>query len=113
MVISVTILLFSWSPNLIMRTLHRYHQYTEAEKKIKIGSIFITRYERSRIIGARSLQISYGASPFTEIPAHLTDPLKIAEYELNNKFLPITIRRSLPDGSNQMVPVSWLVNERY
>ena len=96
-----------------MRTLNRYQKYIEAEKKIKIGSIFITRYERSRIIGARSLQISYGASPFMEIPAHLTDPMKIAEYELNNKFLPITIRRSLPDGSFQLVPVSWLVNERF
>ena len=96
-----------------MRTLNRYDQYTNAEKKIKIGSIFITRYERARIIGARSLQISFGASPFMEIPSHLIDPLKIAEYELNNKMLPITIRRSLPDGSDQMVPVSWLVNERF
>ncbi|MHA1620019.1 MAG: DNA-directed RNA polymerase subunit K [Promethearchaeota archaeon] len=96
-----------------MRTLNRYQKYIEAEKKIEIGSIFITRYERSRIIGARALQISFGASPFMEIPSHLTDPMKIAEYELNHKFLPITIRRSLPDGSSQMVPVSWLVNERF
>ena len=96
-----------------MRTLNRYQKYIEAEKKIKIGSIFITRYERSRIIRARSLQISYGASPFMETPSHLTDPMKIAEYELNNRFLPITIRRSLPDGSFQQVPVKWLVNERF
>jgi DNA-directed RNA polymerase I, II, and III subunit RPABC2 len=95
------------------RTLKRYDEYLDAEKKIKIGSIFITRYERARIIGARALQISCQASPFIEIPKQLTDPLEIAAYELDNKALPITIRRSLPDGTVDMVPVSWLINERY
>ena len=33
------------------RTLKRFEDYLTAEKRIKIGSIFITRYERSRIIG--------------------------------------------------------------
>jgi len=97
----------------VSRTLKRYEEYIEAERKIKIGSIFITRYERSRIIGARALQISFQASPFTIIPPELTDPLAIAAYELDKKVLPITIRRSMPDGSNQMIPVSWLVNENY
>ncbi|UYP47656.1 hypothetical protein NEF87_003941 [Candidatus Lokiarchaeum ossiferum] len=95
------------------RTLKRYEDYTAAEKRIKIGSIFITRYERSRIIGARALQISFQASPFTDIPPLITDPMEIAAYELEHKVLPITIRRSLPDGSNQMVPVAWLINENY
>ncbi len=95
------------------RTLKRYDDYTEAEKRIKIGSIFITRYERSRIIGARALQLSFQASPFTDIPPQIIDPMEIAAYELAHKVLPITIRRSLPDGTSQMVPVSWLINENY
>lgn len=95
------------------RTLERFDQYLKAEKRIKIGSIFITRYERSRIIGARALQLSYGASPFIEIPPDLTEPMHIAAYELNNRVLPITIRRSLPDGTCQNIPVSWLINEQY
>ena len=95
------------------RTLKRFDEYLKAEKRIKIGSIFITRYERSRIIGARALQLSFGASPFTQIPPELTEPMDIAAFELNNKTLPITIRRSLPDGSSQAVPVSWLINEQY
>lgn len=95
------------------RTLKREQEYLDAEKKIKIGSIFITRYERSRIIGARALQLSFQASPFVEIPKHITDPLKIAAYELDKKALPITIRRHLPSGEFQDVPVKWLVNENY
>ncbi len=95
------------------RTLKRDNDYMEAAKRIRIGSIFITRYERSRIIGARALQLSFQASSFLEIPKHLTDPLHIASYELNAKALPITIRRHLPSGDFQDIPVSWLINDRY
>ena len=95
------------------RTLKRFLDYQDAEKKIKIGSIFITRYERSRIIGARALQLAFQASPFTEIPKGMNDPLEIASYELEKKMLPITIRRHLPDGTSQDVPVKWLINENY
>lgn len=95
------------------RTLKRSQDYLDAEKRIQVGSIFITRYERSRIIGARALQLSFLASPFIEIPKHITDPLAIAAYELDNKALPITIRRHLPSGVFQDVPVSWLINDRY
>ena len=95
------------------RTLKRFLDYQEAEKKIKIGSIFITRYERSRIIGARALQLAFQASPFIEIPKGMNDPLEIASYELEQKTLPITIRRHLPDGTSQDVPVKWLINEKY
>ena len=95
------------------RTLKRFDDYLKAEKRIHIGSIFITRYERSRIIGARALQLSFGASPFTEIPTELTEPMDIAAYELQNKTLPITIQRRLPDGNHQNVPVTWLINENY
>ena len=95
------------------RTLKRFLDYQEAEKKIKIGSIFITRYERSRIIGARALQLAFQASPFMEIPKGVNDPLEIATYELEHKMLPITIRRHLPDGTSQDVPVKWLINENY
>jgi DNA-directed RNA polymerase I, II, and III subunit RPABC2 len=95
------------------RTLKRSLDYADAEKRIHIGSIFITRYERARIIGARALQLSFLASPFIEIPKHITDPLRIADYELAKKALPITIRRHLPSGDFQDVPVSWLINDRY
>jgi DNA-directed RNA polymerases I, II, and III subunit RPABC2 len=95
------------------RTNKRSKDYNDAEKRIRIGSIFITRYERARLIGARALQLSFLASPFIEIPSHITDPLKIADYELEKKALPITIRRHLPSGDFQDVPVSWLINDRY
>ena len=50
-----------------------------------------TRYERARIIGARALQISQGAPPLIELETN--NPVHIAEQELNQGVLPITVRR--------------------
>ncbi|MHA1729301.1 MAG: DNA-directed RNA polymerase subunit K [Promethearchaeota archaeon] len=86
-------------------------KFEEAKKKIKIGSIFLTRYEKARIIGARALQISLGAPVLVSIKDTRLDSLYIAEKELNIGILPLTIRRSLPSGEFQDVPLSWLILE--
>ena len=82
---------------------------------IKIGSIFLTRYEKSRIIGARALQIAFGAPILTDLPAKSLDPMRIAEKELREKVLPLTIRREYPelDGTKEFqdIPVQWLLLE--
>jgi len=38
----------------------------------------------------------------------LNNPIDIALKELKRGVLPITIRRSLPDGTSQDIPLSWL-----
>lgn len=53
-----------------------------------------TKYEKARIIGARSLQISMSAPVL--IKTELTDPIAIAEAEMENGVLPITVRRINP-----------------
>ncbi len=78
--------------------------------KIKIGPPKLTKYERARIIGARALQLTMGASPL--IPVEMVgsvDPLDIAEKELEMGILPITIRRRLPTGEYQDIPLKWLL----
>lgn len=52
----------------------------------------------ARLLGTRALQLSMGAPPMVEIMGE-TDPLAIAKKELQEKKIPITIRRFLPDGS--------------
>ncbi|WOF17314.1 DNA-directed RNA polymerase subunit K [Methanoplanus sp. FWC-SCC4] len=51
-----------------------------------------TRYERARIVGARSLQISMGAPIL--IKTDKIDPLEIALEEYQKGVIPITIKRS-------------------
>lgn len=48
-----------------------------------------TRYEKARIIGARSLQIAMGAPTFVDLNSD--DPREIAEKELEEDKLPITV----------------------
>ncbi len=77
------------------------------DDKILIGPPRLTRFEKARITGARSLQLSLGAPTLVKIPAELTDTIMIAKYELDKKTLPISIRRTLPNGLFQDIPIEW------
>jgi len=83
---------------------------------IEVGPPKITRFEKARIVGARSLQISMGAPILLELNeglqgggTGLNSPIEIALKELAEGILPITIRRTLPDGTFQDIPLKWLM----
>ncbi|MFW9773898.1 MAG: DNA-directed RNA polymerase subunit K [Candidatus Thorarchaeota archaeon] len=84
-------------------------KYKEVRKYVKIGPIFLTRYEKARIVGARALQISFGAPILVTKPKNLIDPIKIALLELKSQILPLTIRREFPSGEHQDIPISKLI----
>ena len=79
--------------------------------RIRIGPSKITKYERARIVGARSLQLAMGAPILVAVPQTATDLIDIALLELEGGMLPMTIRRSLPDGVFQDIPLSWLMEK--
>lgn len=81
----------------------------EEVKEGRIGPDHLTRFERARILGARALQLSYGAPPLIPLPPGVTDPIAIAKLELESKALPISIRRVLPTGEYQNIPISELL----
>ena len=76
-----------------------------AEGKILMGPPILTRFEKARIMGARALQLSLGAPTFIEIPENATTSLDIAMEELEQRLIPISIRRSLPNGDFQNIPL--------
>lgn len=59
-------------------------------------------------MGARALQIAMGAPILVEPSQHMSNPIDIAIKELDSGILPITIRRTLPDGTYQDIPLKWL-----
>jgi DNA-directed RNA polymerase I, II, and III subunit RPABC2 len=75
--------------------------------KITIGPPTLTRFEKARIMGARALQLSLGAPPFIEIPKNARISLDIAMEELEQRVIPITIRRVLPNGDFQNIPIDY------
>jgi len=73
--------------------------------KIMIGPPTLTRFEKARILGARALQLSLGAPPFIPIPKDVATSLDLAYAELEKRVIPITIRRVLPNGDFQNIPI--------
>ncbi len=81
---------------------------TTLKNEVAIGPTKLTRFERARIVGARALQIAMGAPILVESPKTRAGPIDIALSELETRILPLTIRRTLPDGTYQDIPLKWL-----
>jgi len=72
---------------------------------VTIGPPKLTRFERARIVGARALQVSLGAPILVQLLVGVNDPIDIAIEELKAGVLPMTVRRTLPEGSFQDIPL--------
>ena len=83
-------------------------EITPQDSQVLIGPPTLTRFERARIIGARSLQLSLGAPTLVDSSKKFNDTISIAVAELSLKVLPISIRRILPNGLYQDIPIDWL-----
>ena len=79
-----------------------------AEFEVKIGPPKLTRFEKARIVGARSLQIAMGAPAFVPSEGAYRGPIDTAMLEMEADALPISIRRSLPNGITQDIPIKAL-----
>ncbi len=49
------------------------------------------KFEKARIIGARALQLAYGAPPLIKVPEGVYDPLALAEAEYEAGVIPIVV----------------------
>jgi len=54
-----------------------------------------TKFEKARIIGARALQLAYGAPPLIKVPKGVFDPLALAELEFNDGVIPIVVIKNV------------------
>jgi len=62
----------------------------------------LTRFELTRLISARALQLSFGAPPLVKPKSDDTAYL-LSKRELAEKVLPMAILRSYPNGSVERV----------
>ncbi len=56
-----------------------------------------TKFEKARIIGARALQLAYGAPPLIKVPEGMVNPLDLAELEFQEDVIPIAVVREKKD----------------
>jgi DNA-directed RNA polymerase I, II, and III subunit RPABC2 len=59
---------------------------------------FLTKYEKTRVLGQRAKQINAGARPMIDVPQNIMDGYIIAKLELEQKKIPFIIKRPLPNG---------------
>ena len=60
---------------------------------------FITKYEKTRILGERASQLNSGAKSFVEVENDIIDGYIIALKEFDEKKIPFIIKRPLPNGA--------------
>ena len=60
---------------------------------------FLSTFEKTKILGMRTNQLAQGARPYITVPEYITDVLEIAKLELEQRKLPIIIKRHMPDGT--------------
>ena len=84
---------------------HKPVEIINKDGPVVTGPPTLTRFEKARIMGARALQLSLGAPVFIEIPKNATTSLEIAMEELKQRVIPIVIKRTLPNGDYQNIPI--------
>ncbi len=62
---------------------------------------FLTKYEKTRILGQRAKQINSGAKTFVKVPENVIDGYLVALMELEQKRIPFIIRRPIPNGGSE------------
>ncbi len=63
----------------------------------------LTRFEKTRLVSARALQLSMGAPPLVKAISGITS-FELAKAELLKKVLPLTVLRRFP-GKKKLVEV--------
>jgi len=70
---------------------------------------FLSVFEKTKIIGMRTNQLAQGARPYIVVPEHITSVLDIAKLELEQRRLPIIIKRHMPDGTYEKFRLSDMI----
>jgi DNA-directed RNA polymerase subunit K/omega len=62
---------------------------------------FLTKYEKTRVLGQRAKQLNSGAKPYVVVPDHILDGYIIAQMELAQKRIPFVIERPIHGGGTE------------
>ena len=59
---------------------------------------FLTKYEKTRVLGQRAKQLNSGSKPYVVVPDHILDGYIIAQMELAQKRIPFIVERPIHGG---------------
>ena len=64
----------------------------------------VTRFEKTRLVSARALQLSLGAPPMVKAKKEVS-MLELANKEFDEKALPLAVIREYPNGKVKKIEV--------
>jgi len=71
---------------------------------------YLTKYERAAVIGERMRQLENNSPPM--VPVEPGDTIRtLALRELQQKVLPLSVKRILPDGTVETISVNHLITD--
>lgn len=73
-----------------------------------IQPVIMTKYEKAKIIGLRASQIDKNSLIFVDTKGE-TNSARIAQMELRQGRLPMSVRRYRPDGSYEDISVNDMI----
>lgn len=83
--------------------------HSETQQKLfkeKTTIPYLTKYEKTILIGSRAQQLNKGAIPMVQVN-NLKKTVDIAEKELKERKIPLLVRRYLPNGEYE----DWRIDE--
>ena len=102
--------LYSQHPETILEYVEEVTpKITPSANNIRKSIPFLTTFERTKVLGFRTTQLSQGARPFINVPEHVSDIKEIARLELEARRLPFIIRRPMPNGTFEYWRISDLM----
>ena len=81
------------------RIISKDNSYSKYYSDIKQTKPFLTKFEKTKLIGIRAQMISDGSQPLVNVPTHITNSIDIAELEFKEKKIPLFIKRYINQTS--------------
>jgi len=88
-----------------MTDITTHHTFIVSKPANRITSDIMTLYEYTEVVSIRAAQIEKGAIVYVNIDG-LTDPVKMAEREIEQKKCPLSIQRKLNQTLIELCPVN-------
>jgi DNA-directed RNA polymerase I, II, and III subunit RPABC2 len=76
--------------------------YETYYSKAKMTKPFLTKFERAKVLGVRAEMIASGSPSTVVVPRGMTSAYEIAKLELQQKKIPLMIKRYLPSGATEL-----------
>ena len=73
--------------------------FIDYDKQEYVTKNYLTKYEKTKVLGLRAQQIATGSPVFTDVPDGMMNPIDIANKELNERKIPFILKRNV--GNNK------------